>query len=292
MRADSSAAVPAAGGEVEPELVARLPLHYPAPDPNTWRLLADRVYRTVDAHAYPLDVYQPAHLEKDAERPAVLIVHGQARPSRLREAKGWPALQGLARVLASRGLVAVVPNLGSSASGPEPSRQFSQVERVADNVVAAVRHVQAHAHALRVDRRRIALWVAAEGGLYGLGPALGGEVNGAITCAVALYPRLSEARLAAVRPPLPDAVKERLWPAGHLRRDGRPALPLLIVRAGRDEDEANRAIDAFVDLAAVAGAPVTLVRHDDGHHGFEAVDATDQTLAVLDRAIAFLERNL
>lgn len=274
------------------DLTVRLPLHYPPPDARAYRVLADRTYRTVSGHAYPLDVYQPASLEKDAERPAVVIVHGQAHPSRLREAKAWPALQGLARVLAARGMVAVVPNLGSSASGPEPSRQFSNVELVADNLVTVVRHVQAHALALRVDRRRIGLWVASEGGLYALGPALGGEVNGAVRCAVALYPRLSEARLLATRPALPDSVLERLRPSAHLRRHRQGLLPLLIVRAGRDDGEANRAIDEFVELAREVEAPVTLVRHDEGHHGFEAVDATDQTQAVLDRAIAFLERYL
>src|SRR6185503_19572688 len=117
----------------------------------------------------PLDVYQPAHA--DGPRPAVVLVHGQAHPALLRDAKGWPSLQALARVIAARGMVAVVPNVGSSASGPEPAQQLANVSLVADNVVAAVRHVQAHAVGLGADRRRIALWTAAEGGLYAIGPA-------------------------------------------------------------------------------------------------------------------------
>src|SRR5687767_8873238 len=71
------------------DLTLQLPLHYPIPDARAYRVLADRTYRTVSGHAYPLDVYQPARLEKDAERPAVVLVHGQAHPARLREAKAW-----------------------------------------------------------------------------------------------------------------------------------------------------------------------------------------------------------
>jgi dienelactone hydrolase len=272
------------------ELAVRLPIHYPTPGADAYRVLPDRIYRTVGGHAYPLDVYQPGHSE--GPRPAVVLVHGQAHPALLRDAKAWPSLQALAQVIAGRGMVAVVPNLGSSASGPEPAQQFANVSLVADNVVAAVRHVQAHAVGLGADRRRIALWVAAEAGLYALGPALGGELNGALRCAVALYPELSDRRLLQARPPLLQSVLERLAVAAHLGRPQPVRLPILLVRAGQDRPEINLAVDAFVETARCTDSPVTLVRHDRGHRGFETVDATAATGAVIDRALAFLERNL
>jgi dienelactone hydrolase len=277
-------------GRTSEELSVRLPLHYPAPPADTYRVLADRIYRTVSGHAYPLDVYLPADAE--GPRPAVVLVHGQAHPALLRDAKDWPSLQGLARVIASRGMVAVVPNLGSSAVGPEAAQQFANVSVVADNVVAAVRHVQAHAVGLGADRRRMALWAAAEGGLYALGPVLGGELNGAVRCAVALYPELTDGRLLRTQPPLLPSVIERLRVAARLGQAHRPRLPILVVRAGHDRPEINDALDAFVEIARHAEAPVTLVRHDRGHRGFETVDATAATEAVIDRALAFLERNL
>jgi dienelactone hydrolase len=257
-------------------------LHYPAPDPRAYRVRSDRVYRAVGGQPYLLDVYQPAG-DEGQPHPAVVLVHRQARPDLVRDAKTWPALQGLARVLAAKGVAAVVPNLGSTARG---------AGLVADNVVAAVRHVEVHAPELGVDRRRLALWVAAEGGLYGLGPALGGELDGAIRCAVALYPELSERRLTAPQPPQTASVRERLGPSGHVRRRGKRLFPLLVVRAGRDRAEVNQALDEFVNLAQQAEVPITLVRHDEGHHDFEVVDATDATRTVLDRAFAFLERYL
>jgi dienelactone hydrolase len=257
---------------------------------RAYGVLSDRIYRTLADHAYPLDVYRPPAAEKAAALPAVVVVHGQAHPALLRDAKSWPALQRLARTLAGRDVVAVVPNLGASASGPEPWRQYSNVGLVADNVVAAVRHVRAHAVALGVDRRRIGLWVAAEGGLYALGPALGGELESAVRCAVAVHPRLWDARLGLTRPALDGGVLERLRAADHVRR--RPAFPVLIVRAALDAAEVNGPIDAFAQLATEAHAPVTVVRHPGGHHAFDGVEATDETAAALERALAFLERNL
>jgi dienelactone hydrolase len=256
-------------------------LHYPMPGLDAYRMRTDRIYRAVSDEVYLLDVYQPARAQPP--HPAVVLVHGQARPDLVRAAKSWPALQGLARVLAASGRVAVVPNLGSTARGPG---------LVADNMVAAVRHVEAHAAELGVDPRRLALWVAAEGGLYGLGPALGGELDGAIRCAVALYPQLSDRPLLRTYPPLSAGVRERLGPSGHVRRRGKRLFPILIVRAGQDRLEVNQALDEFVNLAQQVEVPVTLIRHDEGHHGFEVVDATDATRAVLDRAFAFLERYL
>jgi hypothetical protein len=272
------------------ELAARLPLHYPAAPGHAYRVLADRTYRTVGEHAYPLDVYQPART--DGLRPAVVLVHGQAHPGLLRDAKGWPSLQALAAVIASRGMLAVVPNVGSAASGPEAAQQLASVSLVADNVVAAVRHVQAHAVGLGADRRRIALWAAAEGGLYALGPALAGELNGALRCAVALYPELSDRRLLRTQPPLLASTIDRLSVAAHLGRHAHPRFPLLLVRAGQERPEINQALDGFVEIARHADVPVTLLRHDRGHHGFETVDATAATADVITQALAFLERNL
>jgi alpha-beta hydrolase superfamily lysophospholipase len=274
------------------QLTSALPLHDPLADSAAVRVLRDRTYRSVDGHGYPLDVYQPTSAAPPRGRPAVVLVHGQAHPALLRDAKGWPALQGLARVLAARDLVAVVPNLGSTASGPSPEQCFSSIGRVADNVVAAVRHVQAHAVSLGVDRRRIALWVAGEGGLYGLGPALGRELNGSLVCAVALCPTLDETLFAHTRPPLSAGLIERLRPTAHLRRHGPRSLPILVVRAEHDRTEVNRALDAFVALAEQVQAPVTLLRHEHGHRGFEVVDATDETRDVLDRAFQLLETYL
>jgi hypothetical protein len=65
-----------------------------------------------------------------------------------------------------------------------------------------------------------------------------------------------------------------------------------VVRAGLDRPELNQALDGFVKAAAELKAPVTLVRQDQGHHAFDAIDATDETRATLDQIFAFLDKQL
>jgi hypothetical protein len=67
---------------------------------------------------------------------------------------------------------------------------------------------------------------------------------------------------------------------------------MLIVRAGLDNAALNAGIDAFAKLAGEVGAGVTLVHHDRGHHGFEVIDATQETAAVMDKVLAFLDERL
>jgi dienelactone hydrolase len=64
------------------------------------------------------------------------------------------------------------------------------------------------------------------------------------------------------------------------------------VRAAKDAPDVNGPIDAFEKLAEEARAPVTVVRHEGGHHAFDGVESTDEASAALARAVAFLERNL
>jgi dienelactone hydrolase len=80
---------------------------------------------------------------------------------------------------------------------------------------------------------------------------------------------------------------------GPLDVDPDPALPpLLVVRAGRDHPELNRAIDGFLAGALAANLPVELVNHADGHHAFDTVDDTDESRRVIRRVLAFLGEHL
>ncbi|WP_394841157.1 alpha/beta hydrolase [Pendulispora brunnea] len=272
--------------------MTRLPVAYPLPPPSSFERLPERTYRTVAGQDFRLDVYRSTQVQ--GPRPAVIFVHGQMHPALVREAKNWRGYQEMAQILASKGYVAVMPNLGASATGYGPNKLFSEVVPVADNLEEAVRYVRANAASLGVDPARVALWVASAGGAYGLGSALG-NLEPFTRAVVAYYPLITESTLTATEPPLPAAVIERLSAVRQLRRprrDGAKIPPVLLVRAGYDWDVLNRGIDDFAKLAADMKAPVTLVRHDRAHHAFDVLDATDETREVLDRTFAFLDAQL
>ena len=81
------------------------------------------------------------------------------------------------------------------------------------------------------------------------------------------------------------------WALARLRA-GAAAPPLLLVRAGRDDPEINRAIDAFVAEALARNLPLELVNHPDGRHAFDTVDPTDASRRMIRRILGFLAERL
>ena len=61
----------------------------------------------------------------------------------------------------------------------------------------------------------------------------------------------------------------------------RPDLPLLLVRAGLDNDVFNLALNNMAARALRANVPVTVINFANGHHGFDVMDDDDQSRAVV-----------
>jgi hypothetical protein len=75
-------------------------------------------------------------------------------------------------------------------------------------------------------------------------------------------------------------------PVTEFRRD----LPLLWVRAGLDRPAVNDDISRLASLAVAQNAPVTLLNHSTGYHGFELFNDDDATREVIDRTLQFVRR--
>ena len=67
-------------------------------------------------------------------------------------------------------------------------------------------------------------------------------------------------------------------------------LPVLYVRAGLDRPSVNAEISKLAALAVAQNAPVTLVNHASGYHGFEMFNDDDATREVMEQTIAFVRR--
>jgi hypothetical protein len=68
----------------------------------------------------------------------------------------------------------------------------------------------------------------------------------------------------------------------------RPDLPVLFVRAGLDRPAMNRELDALAAAMLKANAPVRVLNHASGHHGFEVIDDSDTTREVIDETLRFV----
>lgn len=159
-----------------------------------------------------------------------------------------PLWSGWARSAASRDLVGIVPDL---RSGTE-----------AQDFQTLVDYLVRHGTELGVDTAGIAVF-AASGNVYTAFPLLEDPRQTAIKSAVIYYGTA---------------------PITTFRRD----LPVLYVRAGLDRPSVNQDIVALASLAITQNAPVTLLNHATGYHGFELFNDDDATHDVIARTLEFV----
>src|ERR671922_289852 len=78
----------------------------------------------------------------------------------------------------------------------------------------------------------------------------------------------------------------------YLRRRGAAVPPMLIAKAGADEPAINGSIDRFVSAAREVGAPVELVTHPTGPHGFDVRARGVASRRIIRRTLAFFRERL
>jgi dienelactone hydrolase len=238
----------------------------PGFDPSAPVVLRPPAGPAVDVHAglgyveaggreLPMDVYRPAGHQGGV--PVVVLVHGEAAPAALRGVRGWGQYAGWGRLLAAQGLAAVVFE--------HRAIREAGIAAVDAEVDAAIAAVAGRAGELGLDGGRLGVAGFSAGAM--LAARAVARAPHRLRCAALCYGPLEVA---------PD-----------------PAMPpLLVVRAGRDHLDLNRAIEAFVAAALAANLPVELVNHPDGHHAFDTVDDTDASRRVIRRVLAFLGEHL
>jgi len=71
-----------------------------------------------------------------------------------------------------------------------------------------------------------------------------------------------------------------------------PDVPLFIVKAGKDfVPFANEALDHFVDYVQGEGATVTVIEYEDGEHGFDTQQKTEESAQIIADTVAFMKTN-
>jgi tetratricopeptide (TPR) repeat protein len=141
----------------------------------------------------------------------------------------------------------------------------SREESVDQDVKALLAHLAAHAAELGVDASRIALWSCSS------------NVRRGLPLTQALGPEL---RSGVVYYGTADVASFRL------------DRPLLLVRAGLDNVDLNREIDALVARAVRANAPIEVLNLPAAVHGFDLRDDTEVTRTAIAHTLDFLAATL
>ena len=135
-----------------------------------------------------------------------------------------------------------------------------------------VNYTRANGPRLRVDKDRICLWACSDNfrtALIALTDT-SAEYHDSLACAVIYY---------GVTPP---------FYAYDLSAD----IPLFIVKAGKDDASLNRQLDQFVEIALEANIPLEFVDYEDGIHGFDVWQDTDESREIIKQTLEFMNTHL
>jgi len=196
--------------------------------------------------------------------------------------------QSWGRLVAAAGMVAV---MFTHRFSPPP--KLLLVEAASD-LTAALQYLRSNAESFQADGDRVAVCAWSSGGEL-LTPLLV-ERPTFVCCLVAFYALLDVQQYA----PPGDAAALKYLKAfsaiAALPEDASTLMPMMFVRAGRDEiPTLNDALDRFVARALAANAPITVMNHPTGGHGFDSFDNKgdeERSKQIVRSSIEFMKTHL
>lgn len=240
------------------------PVVISVPGASDVQIKKDIVYKIDGATKLALDVYVPGKNARDAKLSAVIFVHGGVGADVPVRPKEWGIYESWGRLVAASGMIGVTFN--HRVGFPDPN-----LAQGAADVADLITFVRAHALEYQIDPDRLAMIVYSAGG-----PMLSVALETPrpyIRCLGAYYPILDIENTTLHKQYLSAEQLKRYSPFTYLAHaDQWP--PLLIARAGRDEiPELLPGLDRFIQQAISANAPVEILNHPTGPHGFDNVDS-------------------
>jgi hypothetical protein len=233
--------------------------------PGMDRVEVNREQRYSDGGTFDLYVAPGA-----APAPTVVFVYGFADPRFAQGLRQMGTYASWGRLLAASGLNAIA---------------YSYRDPVGD-LAALLAHLRQNAATLRIDPARMGIW-AALGNVPTALHLLMTQLPDAFRAAALLYGYMLD---------VPEAAQQFgiSAPARGRSIDELPrALPLLVVRAGKDQTPLlNGSLDAFVNAAIARDLPLTLINQPGAPHSFDLFDDSDASRATIRRIIEFLRERL
>jgi acetyl esterase len=253
-------------------------LVYQIPGMHRAKVVRNLVYRHVSGQLLRLDVYHPRGWNGRTPLPAVII----GGPPAYSAGKDSGQKIGWSQLVAASGLAAVTFDTRSDnflATPEDPS----------EDVQAAIAYARDHAARLGIDPGRLCT----------LGFSLG-TAPWHLWAAMHDPQPWNRCNVTYYGPPdlthgfqMDPAAATEYSALTYLRRDGVQIAPLLIGKAARDSFPAIPAsIDRFVAEARSLGAPVRLLTHPRGVHGFDLENPDATSRRIIRQTLAFLREHL
>ena len=277
-KADSTRSV----AESLTERVAR-PVVYRLPDMDRVRVISNLKYSAVDNPHLLMDVYLPPDLKPHERRPVVVFIHGGAGPEH--RPKDWVIFQSWGRLVAAAGMVAV---MFTHRFSPPPNLLLVEA---ASDLSAALGYLRSKAETFQADADRVGVCAWSSGGGL-LTPLLRGT-PAFVRCLVAFYALLDVQQYAPPGDAEALTYLRAFSAITALPKDASTLIPMFLIRAGRDEiPTLNDALDRFVAKALAANAPITVINHAAGGHGFDNTNDEERSKQIIRGSIEFMRTHL
>lgn len=232
-------------------------------DTTTVRVVRNLNYASNKSTFTTLDIYSSKHSKSASALPVVLLVHGgPVSPNIAVKPKDWRIYTDYGRLLASKGIITVVIN--------HRIHDEENIVQSRNDVLTAIHFIKQNANRHRIDSSAIALWMFSLGGAHH--DYFAHHHDRSIKALITFYGMLSQ-------------VKQTSDSAQYC-----PAQ--LIVRCGLDKSELLTVADAYIAKAMLLNYPIEIINHRNGVHAFDIFQRSEETKAIIDKAIAFLEAHL
>lgn len=212
----------------------------------------DLSFTTSAGASLKMNVAYPAGYKTGDRLPAVLFVNGVGDRPEATPLREWGQYASWSRLMAAAGYVAVT----HESRGPDAVPDVREV----------VSYVLAKGGDLGIDTARLGVW------------ACSANVRSAVAVLMGT--------------PAPDVKAAVLYYGNADAQTIRTDLPVLLVRAGKDNPFMNGLIDQMVAKALAANAPWSVEYAPWAHHAFDIFDDLPETARLIERTLSFYDQNL
>jgi acetyl esterase/lipase len=243
------------------------------------------VYRTLLDQELKLDIYYPHGYIPGFPLPAVLLVHGDWPAHIISHSNDLGVYVSWAQLIAASGMIAI--NFNHRSTG-----RLTRVHDAASDVAQLLGYVRYNAGTLDIAEDNLCIWAFSAGTPLGMWAAMR-DKPGYVRAIVSYYGvmDLSEVR-DALSPEIETQDLSDFSALHYLEQYDGKIAPTLIAQAALDSPHLNASIDNFVARANALAAPVQLLVHPHGRHGFDVLNDDLRSREIIKATLDFVSYSL
>lgn len=256
---------------------------YKANNIDNAKIQKNLVYHSANDKNLLMDLYTPCG-KNESNTPVVILIHGEAKSINNMKDAGQYCSWG--KLITVSGLSAVTFNHRVLSDG------FS-IEDVFCDIKNLINYVIDNSDDFKIDKNKMAILCFSGGAPFGLYTGMNSYFN-QIKCIASYY---GFGDFEYVNPFFNTSIKseviEKYSPIRLIQnKDSKLIPPILLLRAGIDNEMLNKSLDKFVTEALAHNLMIDVLNHPTGQHAFDIFNDNDRTHEIIYRTLDYLVMHL